>query len=26
VLYSHIGFDPKRTGELEAILQEALPR
>jgi len=26
ILYSHIGFDPKRTGELEAILQEALPR
>jgi len=26
VLYSHIGFDPRRTGELEAILQEALPR
>jgi cytochrome c biogenesis protein CcmG/thiol:disulfide interchange protein DsbE len=26
VLYSHIGFDPKRTGEIEAIIQEALPR
>jgi len=26
ILYSHIGFDPRRTGELEAILQEALPR